>query len=79
MANNGQLIVQNDIFYPNTSSSNVIDLDEVMSNKYLKEVAFTTRQKSTGYKINDKVNFKMVHLMYICYVSKLVQLLIRIY
>lgn len=58
MANNGQLIVQNDIFYPNTSSSNVIDLDEVMSNKYLKEVAFTTRQKSTGYKINDKVNFK---------------------
>lgn len=58
MANNGQLIVQNDIFYPNTSSSNVIDLDEVMSNKYLKEVAFTTRQKSTGYKVNDKVNFK---------------------
>ena len=58
MANNGQLIVQNDIFYPNTSSSNVIDLDEVMNNKYLKEVAFTTRQKSTGYKINDKVNFK---------------------
>ena len=50
MANNGQLIVQNDIFYPNTSSSNVIDLDEVMNNKYLKEVAFTTRQKSTGYK-----------------------------
>lgn len=58
MANNGQLIVQNDIFYPNTSSSNVIDLDEVMSNKYLKEVAFTTRQKSTGYKVNNKVNFQ---------------------
>ena len=58
MANNGQLIVQNDIFYPNTSSNNVIDLDEVMSNKYLKEVAFTTRQKSTGYKVNNKVNFQ---------------------
>ena len=58
MANNGQLIVQNDIFYPNTSSSNVIDLDEVMSNKYLKKVAFTTRQKSTAYKVNDIVNFK---------------------
>ena len=54
---NGKLIAQNEIFYPETSSNNIIDLDEAMQ-EYLKEVAFTTRQKSTGYKINDKVNFK---------------------
>lgn len=54
---NGKLIAQNEIFYPETSSNNIIDLDEAMQ-EYFKKVAFTTRQKSTGYKINDKVNFK---------------------
>ena len=58
MANkNGTLILQNEVFYPETSSNNIVDLDEAMQ-EYLKEVAFTTRQKSTAYKVNDIVNFK---------------------
>lgn len=57
----GNLIVNQDneyyFFYPETTSDKIIDLDNTFD-LHLSRVAFTTRQKNTTYKINDKVNLK---------------------